>query len=97
MVKPAAPIETSQTMQRIRVGVTGLAIVLLLIGLAGVIFNAVNRERPIAAIGGAKPETVAAIADSNGQAGDQRNEPLADLGVAPANLPENNQAASRAQ
>ena len=96
MVKPATPAETSQTMQRVRVGITGLAIVLLLIGLAGVVFNAVNRERPVAAIGGAKPETVAAIAD-NAQAGDQRNEPLADLGVAPANLPDNKQSASHAR
>lgn len=97
MMKPT-PAETSQTMQRVRVGVTGLALVLLLIGLAGAIFSSVNREQPVTAIGGAKPETVAAIADDNAQAGsaDQPNEPLADLGVAPAAIPEEeNQAKGR--
>lgn len=92
MTKPT-PTDTSQTMQRVRVGVTGLALVLLLIGLASAVFNSVNRERPVAAIGGAKPETVAAIADDNMQsASDQPNEPLVDLGVAPAAAPEDNKA-----
>lgn len=98
MVKPATPAETSQTMQRVRVGVTGLALVLLLIGLAGAVFNAVNRERPVAAIGGAKPETVAAMGDGNTLAADdQPNEPLADLGVAPASVPEENQSTPKAR
>lgn len=79
------PTEASQRMQRIRVGMTGLALVLLLIGLASAVFNSVNRERPVSAIGGAKPETVAAMAADNAQAAsDKPNEPLAELGVAPA-------------
>lgn len=70
----------SQTMQRVRVGLTGLALVLLLIGLASAVFTSVNRERPVTAVGGATPGTVAAMADANSAAA---NEPLAELGVAP--------------
>ena len=79
-------------MQRVRVGVTGLALVVILIGLASAIFSVVNRERPVAAAGGARPEVVAAIADSN--ASGPADEPLAELGVAPA-APDDNSAAPK--
>jgi len=39
--------ETSQSMQRVRVGVTGLAMVMVLIALASAIFSSANREEPL--------------------------------------------------
>lgn len=68
-----------QTVQRVKVGMIGLAAVILLIGLASAIFSAANRERPVAV----DPSNVAAakIADNTA---DPANEPLAELGVAPS-------------
>ena len=71
----------AQATQRLKVGLIGLAAVLLLIGLASAVFNSVNRERPVTAIGGARPATVAEIANNSAPA--TGNEPLAELGVAP--------------
>jgi hypothetical protein len=71
-----------QVAQRVRVGMTGLAAVLLLIVLATVVFRAVRTERPIAGPGAARPDLVENLASLNG--GDARDEPLAELGVAPA-------------
>ena len=39
--------DSVQTMQRVKVGVIGLAAVLLLIGLAATIFAIVSREQPV--------------------------------------------------
>ncbi|SEN33934.1 hypothetical protein SAMN05192583_2529 [Sphingomonas gellani] len=66
-------------MQRAKVGLIGLVAVILLIGIAGAVMRAVNRERPVAAVGASRADvvanmTVANITDSGG-------EPLADLGV----------------
>lgn len=72
----------AQAVQRLKVGLIGLAAVLLLIGLASAVFNSVNRERPVSAIGGARPGMVAEIA-GNTTAPAAGNEPLAELGVAP--------------
>lgn len=69
-------------MQRLKVGLIGLAAVLLLIGLASAVFNSVNRERPVTAIGTARPGTVAAMAGNDSAA--VASEPLAELGAAPA-------------
>lgn len=74
---------SDQRGQRIKVGLIGLAAVLLLIGLASAVFNSVNRERPVAGIGAAQPATVAAMT-GNQQAVPPEGEPLAELGVAPA-------------
>lgn len=76
----------AQATQRLKVGLIGLAAVLLLIGLASAVFNSVNRERPVTAIGGARPATVAEIANAATPA--TGNEPLAELGVAPPTAPE---------
>ena len=65
--------------QRVKVGAIGLAIVVLLIVIAGAILGAVTRERPV--VGGARPEVVANMAVVNADAG---TEPLADMGVTPA-------------
>lgn len=58
---------------------TGLALVVLLIGIAGAIFSAVDREAPVDAAGAANSAVVADITALN-----QSEEPLAELGVAPS-------------
>ena len=70
--------ETSQGVQRAKVGLIGLAAVLLLIGFASVIMRAVSRERPVAAAGSSQPDVVANITSTNLT---DVSEPLADLGV----------------
>ncbi len=79
-------IESAQAIQRVKVGMTGLAFVLLLIGLASAIFSSVNRERPVAAIGAAKPDVVANLTNANAAdpMASAGKEPLAELGVAPS-------------
>ena len=74
--------QPGQSLQRVRVGLTGLAIVLVLIGLASVVFRSVSRERPGTAPGLARAETLANMAAGN--TADPSGEPLAELGVAPA-------------
>lgn len=74
---------SDQRGQRVKVGLIGLAAVLLLIGLASAVFNSVNRERAVTGIGGAQPATVASMT-GNQQAAPAEGEPLAELGVAPA-------------
>ncbi len=74
--------DPSQPMQRVKVGVIGLAAVLLLIGLASVIIGSASRERPVTAIGAPKPEVIANMAIDNGAV--PAAEPLAELGVAPS-------------
>lgn len=71
--------QTSQTIQRARVGLIGLAAVIMLIGIASAIMRAVTRERPVAAAGAAQPEVVANMLIAN--AAEAGGEPLADLGV----------------
>lgn len=66
--------------QRIKVGAIGLAIVVLLILIAGAILGAVSRERPVAGTG-AKADSVANLALANEA---EPTEPLADMGVTPA-------------
>ncbi|MGI4732751.1 MAG: hypothetical protein ACRYFW_13535 [Janthinobacterium lividum] len=74
--------EPGQSIQRVKVGMTGLAIVLLLIGLASAILRSVSHERPVGSSGSAKPDVVANIAASNDAS--PAGEPLAEIGVAPA-------------
>ncbi|WP_375398046.1 hypothetical protein [uncultured Sphingomonas sp.] len=75
-----------QTVQRVKVGVIGLASVLLLIGVAAVIFSAVDRERPVVAIGAPKEDVVANLTMTNSATSENvaTSEPLAELGVAPS-------------
>lgn len=75
-MRPGEP-DPRQVVQRVRVGLIGLAAVILLIGLAGMIFSAIRREGE-APVHGAANASVAAL-DNAADAGD----PLADLGVAP--------------
>jgi hypothetical protein len=71
-------------MQRVRVGLTGLAMVLVLIGLASAIFTSANRDLPVSAIGASNADVVANMADGNMVVSKGKDEPLAELGVAPS-------------
>jgi len=84
-MKPTSQHDSAQAMQRVRVGLTGLAMVLVLIGLASAIFTAANRDAPVSAIG-ASNSVVANITDGSGNVVVEKtkDEPLAELGVAPS-------------
>jgi hypothetical protein len=73
--------EGSQSMQRVRVAMTGLAAVMVFIGLASVAFNYESKETAVTAIGAAKPETVANMTHT--VLSNTSDEPLAELGIAP--------------
>lgn len=83
-MKPISPEETAQAMQRVRVGLTGLALVLVMIGLANAIFNSAKRDDTVVAIGASNAEVVANITDGNVVVEKGKDEPLAELGVAPS-------------
>ncbi|MGR6330173.1 hypothetical protein ACU5AX_13985 [Sphingomonas sp. XXL09] len=78
--------DTSQTVQRVKVGMIGLVAVVLLIAVASAILGSATRERPIATAGSAQASVVANIAITNIDSGqtDGSGEPLAELGVAPS-------------
>lgn len=72
-------------MQRVRVGMTGLAIVLVLIALASAIFTSANREEPVSAIGASNASVVANMVEPGNLAIEKsKDEPLAELGAAPS-------------
>ena len=74
--------EPSQTVQRVKVGVIGLAAVVLLIALASAIIGSATRERPVA--GTAQANLVASMAAGNDAALiPVEGEPLAQMGAAP--------------
>lgn len=74
--------ETSQTMQRVKVGMIGLAAVVVLIALTSAIIGSATRERSVA--GTAQANLVAAMAAGNDAAPlPSEGEPLAEMGVAP--------------
>lgn len=74
--------DTAQAKQRVKVGMIGLAAVILLIGLASAIFSAVRQDGPVAAVGAPKADVVANLIVANDTVA-TTNEPLVDLGVAP--------------
>ncbi|HEY0028617.1 MAG TPA: hypothetical protein VGC35_12180 [Allosphingosinicella sp.] len=82
-------------MQRVRIGLTGLAFVFVLV-LLGMIFTSPSEEKPITANGieqelsgtGKLPQPSANDAEPK--------EPLAELGVAPGNADDNQSAAPAA-
>lgn len=82
--KMKLPHDPSQTAQRIKVGMIGLAAVVLLIGLASAIIGSANRERPVATAGTAQPDVVANMGVSNLVDASGAGEPLAEMGVAPS-------------
>ncbi|GAA0727256.1 hypothetical protein GCM10009106_03060 [Sphingomonas japonica] len=74
-------------MQRVRVGVTGLASVVLLIGVAAAVWSSASREAPVTAVGASNSAVVANITspiDATGDAAAVETEPLAELGAAPS-------------
>lgn len=75
--------ENSQSRQRVRVGMIGLAAVILLIGLASILFSGVREQRDRAAAGGSDAQVVANMAVLGNATLNEADEPLADLGVAP--------------
>jgi len=83
--------DAAQTTQRFRVGMIGLAAVLLFIGLAAAIFATANHDRQVVAIGSAREDVVANIVSGAPGAGGGavNKEPLAELGVAPSAEVEN--------
>lgn len=76
--------EPSQTTQRVKVGMIGLAAVVLLIAIASAIIGTATRERPVATAGSAQADVVANMAITNGDAGTMAGEPLAEMGVSPS-------------
>lgn len=95
-VRDSSAAETSQAMQRVKVGMTGLASVLVLIGLASAVFNSASKDGSVNAIGASKPDVVANMTDLT-VANTSANEPLAELGVAPTVAPDANTAGATAQ
>ena len=84
-MKTGTPEDSAQAMQRVRVGLTGLAMVLVLIGLASAIFTSANRDQPVTAIGASNALVVANMADTgNIVVVSGKDEPIAELGVAPS-------------
>jgi len=70
-------------MQRVKVGMIGLAAVILLIAIASTILGSLNRDNPpVETAGAAQSNMVADMAVANATA--PSSEPLAELGVAPA-------------
>lgn len=72
-------------MQRVRIGFTGLAFVFVLVLLAAV-FTGATDEAPITANGIEEAATVGTRDAANES--EEAKEPLAELGVAPGNIPE---------
>ena len=89
--------DAAQTTQRFRVGMIGLAAVLLFIGLAAAIFATANHDRQVVAVGSARADVVANIVSGDAASGAAANrEPLAELGVAPSAEVENSTAIDNA-
>ena len=74
--------QRAQSMQRVKVGLMGLAAVVLLISFASAIMRTVTREAPVTAIGAPKADVVANMVVANVATADG-GESLAELGVAP--------------
>jgi hypothetical protein len=75
---PDPPREVTPVMQRVRVGLTGLACVFLLVQLAASLFG----------LAGEGPEDPVPTDMANNAVAAAPREPLAELGVAPGNAPE---------
>ena len=72
-----------QSMQRVRVGMIGLAAVILLIGLASFVLSGIRDEARRQEDGGSNAAVIANMAATDDLPGNVSDEPLADLGVAP--------------
>ena len=75
-------------MHRVRVGLTGLAAVLIVIGLASAIIGGVDRGSSVSAIGASNSSVVANMTDGGNQTIELNPAgSAADLGVAPGAVP----------
>ena len=81
-------------MQRVRIGLTGLAFVFLAVLLAAVFTRNPAREAPITANSIEQQKTGARAPAAAAPAAAQPADPLAQLGVAPGNADANNTAAA---
>ena len=79
-----AVTEQYQRMQRVKVGLIGLASVIVLIVIASSILGSVSAERPVTTAGSAQADAVANMTVENEEAG--AGEPLAEMGVAPSTV-----------
>jgi len=76
-------------MQRVRIGLTGLAAVFLLVVLAAAFFGLVSNESAVKTDATGNVVMVAPLPpDGNASEPSQPKEPLAELGVAPGGAPE---------
>lgn len=77
--------EQLSAMQRVRVGMTGLAIVLILILLASALVSSARNDAPVVAVGVPNVDTVANMTGSDEavSTAEADREPLAELGIAP--------------
>ncbi len=82
---PSARDLRAQAVQRLQAGLFGLAIILLMVGLAGII-----NERARVGEAQSNPASGAAVTQA------QKSDPLADIGVVPSAAPEGAIAASAA-
>jgi len=80
-------------MQRVRIGLTGLAGVFLLVLAAAAFFGLARHETDAAPIG------APAHSNASGGTGNEEapKEPLAELGVTPGNLPDKDEPATASQ
>jgi len=78
-------------MQRVRIGLTGLAFVFVLV-LLGAVFTRPSAEEPITANSLANPGSSAGDSEGNEA---EPTEPLAELGVAPGNPGDNSSGTAR--
>jgi hypothetical protein len=85
---PQPPEHPGQRMQRLRVGITGLAAILIVVLLATAIATGLRRNVASEAPVVAPPPVVATVTPGNGAAvADPNAEPLAQLGAAPGGGP----------
>lgn len=86
MMKSGSHQDSAQAMQRVRVGLTGLAMVLVLIGLMSAIFSSASRDGPATAVGASNVSVIANMTEGNASvaAATGKDEPLAELGAAPS-------------
>lgn len=79
-------------MQRIRIGLTGLAVVFVIVMIAGALVRGASNETPVIQPAGIAEPPAAQITNKSGEANKPVSEPLAELGVAPSLAPADNSA-----
>lgn len=88
--------DRGQVLQRVRVGLTGLTITVLLILAAAIVYRSASREEPAKIVGQANPDVVATMTAptpmANATTDTTPDEPLATLGVTPAERPKSGDA-----